>query len=78
VNTFSSPAARWHVRRLLILAIAAAALAGCSTKMWYEATKKSAEQECLRQPPGETERCLARVNPLTYEDYERRRTGGSP
>ena len=59
------------------LAVVALALvlAGCSTRAWYEGTKRSAENECQRQPPGEAAGCLARVNSLSYEDYERRRAG---
>jgi len=37
--------------------------------------KFSAENECRRLPPGESEACLARQNTMTYEEYERRRSG---
>jgi hypothetical protein len=35
----------------------------------------AAENECRRLPPGETQPCLARVNTMSYEDYERKRSG---
>jgi hypothetical protein len=50
---------------------------GCTTQAWYEATK-AARNECRRQPPGDSEACLSRVNPLTYEEYERQRSGRKP
>lgn len=53
-------------------------LAGCSTRTLYEATKVMAENDCRRLPPGETSSCLARVNRLSYEEYERKRSGQNP
>jgi hypothetical protein len=38
----------------------------------------AAESECRRLPPGETPSCLARVNTMSYEDYERKRSGRDP
>ena len=59
-----------------LLALTCVLQAGCSTKAWYDGLKATAENECrVRQPPGETERCLARLNTLTYEEYERKRSG---
>lgn len=60
---------------LLLLAVAVAAATGCTTRAWYEGAKQSAANECRRLPPGDVDACLARVNPLGYEDYERRRAG---
>lgn len=57
---------------LLLIAVAGG---GCTTQAWYEATKVGARNECRRQPSSESESCLSRVNPLTYEDYERQRSG---
>jgi hypothetical protein len=54
------------------------ALTGCSTQSWYEGLKLSAQNECRRQPSGDVESCLARVNKMSYEDYERQRTGPRP
>ena len=64
-------------RGLVIVASILAAISGtgCSMKAWYGAVKMSAENECRRQPPNETQACLARLNPLPYEEYERKRTG---
>jgi hypothetical protein len=53
-------------------------LAGCSTKTFYGATRAMAENECRRQPPSEIESCLARVNKMSYEEYERNRSGQNP
>jgi hypothetical protein len=69
------------VRRGLAVAcvlIAAAGAAGCSTKAWYGGLQLAAQNECRRQPPGDTEGCLARLNTLSYEAYERKRSGANP
>ena len=60
---------------LLLIALAGG---GCTTQAWYEAAKVGARNECRRQPSGESETCLSRVNPLTYEEYERQRSGRTP
>jgi hypothetical protein len=49
-------------------------LAGCSTEAAYEGMKRGAEHACYQHPPSETERCLARLNKKTYEEYEKERT----
>jgi hypothetical protein len=59
---------------LAIIAAGSLSLAGCSTAVWYEAMKRSAENECRRQPADEGERCLARLNKKSYEEYERERS----
>ena len=48
---------------------------GCTTAAWYEGMKRSAESECRRQPADESERCRARLNKKTYEEYEKERAG---
>ncbi|MBK7474184.1 MAG: hypothetical protein IPO58_00270 [Betaproteobacteria bacterium] len=58
-----------------LFATAMLAAAGCTTAAWYEGMKRSAENECRRQPADESERCLARLNKKTYEEYEKERTG---
>jgi hypothetical protein len=60
---------------LLPLALAVIAIVGCSTKAWYEGMKIRAQNDCRRLPPGEVESCLARVNTMTYDEYERKRLG---
>jgi len=50
---------------------------GCSMKAWYGGVKFAAENDCRRQPPGEIDGCLARLNTMTYEEYERKRSGQS-
>ncbi len=61
---------------LALLALTSVLCAGCSTRVWYDTLKATGESECRnRQPPGETEKCLARLNTMSYEDYERKRSG---
>jgi hypothetical protein len=67
-----------NAARVLSFALAVGAAAGCSTQAWYEGMKFNARNECNRQPPGETESCLRRVNTMTYEEYERNRLGQKP
>ena len=64
-------------RRFFIMAfiLAAVSTTGCSTQAWYGGLKFAAENECRRQPPSETQGCLARLNTLTYDEYARKRTG---
>jgi hypothetical protein len=57
------------------LMTAALAIVGCSAQTWYEGVKVNARSECYRQPLGETENCLGRVNTMSYEEYERNRRG---
>ncbi len=63
---------------LLACAMGALMLAGCTNQAWYEGLKLSAQNECRRQPPGELESCLARVNKMSYDEYERMRSGPKP
>jgi hypothetical protein len=67
---------RWP-RGLVIVASIAAAVSttGCSLKAWYGGLQLAAENECRRQPPNEPQACATRLNPLTYEEYERKRSG---
>jgi len=60
---------------VLLAGCTAVAVAGCSTKAWYEGMRLGAQNDCRRQPSGEAEQCLSRVNTMTYEDYERKRQG---
>lgn len=50
-------------------------LAGCSTKAWYGGMKFAAQNDCRRQPPSEVDGCLPRLNTMSYEEYERSRSG---
>jgi hypothetical protein len=49
-------------------------MSGCTTQAWYEGFKISAENECYQQPPGVVAECLARLNKMTHEDYEKERS----
>lgn len=55
-------------------AMCAVLLCACTTEAWYEGSKRSAESECRKQPPGAVEDCLSRVNRQSYSDYERERS----
>ena len=46
------------------------AISGCTTQAWYESVKQGAENNCRKQPPIESERCLENLNKKTYEEYE--------
>lgn len=46
---------------------------GCTARNWYEGARMSAEAECRKLPPGGYEDCMRRVNPTSYEDYEKAR-----
>jgi hypothetical protein len=63
---------------LLVWAIGIVSLGGCSTQAWYGGMKLSAENECRRRPSGDIDGCLARVNKMSYEEYERKRSGQTP
>jgi hypothetical protein len=60
---------------VVLVGCVAMAVAGCSTKAWYEGMRLRAQNDCRSQPSGEAEQCLSRVNTMTYEDYERKRLG---
>ena len=63
---------------LLAVLVLLSTSTGCSMQAWYGGVKFAAENECRRQPPGETQGCLARLNTLTYEEYERKRSDPRP
>lgn len=46
---------------------------GCTRQAWYAGMQQTAQDDCLRQPPGEIERCEAHINRMRFEDYERDR-----
>ncbi|GAB2180612.1 hypothetical protein DLREEDagrD3_08350 [Denitratisoma sp. agr-D3] len=52
-----------------------ATVTACSTQAWYEGVKRGAENNCRSQPPGESERCLEKLNKQSYEEYEKERSG---
>ncbi len=64
----------------MAVALVVLGLFGCTTRAWYDGMRIGAENDCRRQPPGEQESCLSRVNRMSYDEYERRRNddGGKP
>jgi hypothetical protein len=49
-------------------------ISSCTTQAWYESVKQGAENNCRKQPPSESERCLENLNKKTYDEYEKERT----
>lgn len=58
-----------------IIATLLVGLNACTTQAWYEGVKTGAEQNCRVQPESERDRCEARRNKASYEDYEKLRKG---
>jgi hypothetical protein len=49
---------------------------GCTYRAWYEGMQERQRQECYKIPSqSETQKCLERVNSITYDDYKNRREG---
>jgi len=57
------------------LTIASLLGSACTTEAWYEGVKRSAEDNCMKQPAGAVDECLSRVNKQTYQEYEKERSG---
>ncbi len=49
-------------------------LSGCSTAAWYEGVKRGAENQCRQAIPADAEQCLARLNSLSHEQYDKERS----
>jgi len=49
-------------------------ITSCTTQAWYESVKQGAANNCRKQPPIESERCLENLNKKTYDEYEKERT----
>jgi hypothetical protein len=64
-----------HGLILVLASLVAFSQSGCTAQAWYDAAKRRAENECVRQPPGAYEDCRARVIDQKYEEYEKARTG---
>ncbi|MCK9638254.1 MAG: hypothetical protein M0R41_18465 [Methylobacter tundripaludum] len=50
------------------------AISGCTTQAWYESVKQGAENNCRKQPPSESDRCLESLNKKSYKEYEKERS----
>ena len=76
------PASAGGPRRLFkgcaALAALALALAGCTTKAWYDAVQASAAAECNKKAPTDRDTCRAQLNTKSYEQYEEGRTKSKP
>ena len=64
-----------HHRVVLFLATVALTTVGCTTQAWYAGVQNGAENDCKQKPLGEVDRCLARLNKMTYEEYQQARSG---
>ena len=49
------------------------AASGCTTEAWYQSAKSYSESNCRKQPPGAMEECMARLNNMSYDAYEKER-----
>jgi outer membrane lipoprotein-sorting protein len=65
-------------RQLIPLLVIAVVASGCTTQAWYAGTQAGAENECKHKPAGEVDRCLARLNKMSYEEYQQARAGKEP
>ena len=61
---------------VLLVSHAAMAVSGCAApaRAWFEGLQTSAQINCDKQPPGAREDCLARLNNMTYDAYDKART----
>jgi len=62
-----------QLKALISLTFLTLVISGCTTQAWYESVKQGAENNCRKQPPSESERCLENLNKKTYEEYEKER-----
>jgi len=61
---------------LLLAACAGLLVQGCTYQAWYEGFRERQRQECYQERGrSEMEKCLERVNSLTYEEYVKGRDG---
>jgi hypothetical protein len=63
-----------NLRLALTLVTIAVATSACSTRSWYDGLQASAASDCNRRPPSERDACIARLNTLPYDQYEKART----
>lgn len=63
--------------RLFLLGVFLLSAVGCTTRAWYEGLREKQRQDCYRQTnDGGIERCLERVDAMTYDRYRAERTKG--
>lgn len=53
-------------------------ISSCTTQAWYESVKQGAANNCRKEPPSESERCLGNLNKQTYEEYKKNRSNENP
>ena len=59
---------------IALCAVLALAGSGCSYRAWYQGLQDRQRLECyLLQGEAEVQRCLERVNAMSYDDYARQR-----
>jgi len=47
---------------------------GCTSRAWYEGMRERQRQDCYKyQSRDEIQRCLDRVNTMSYDEYKRER-----
>jgi hypothetical protein len=59
---------------ILLMACVCMAAQGCTYRAWYEGFQKQQREECYRQPSQEEiQKCLDKVNNMTYDQYTKAR-----
>lgn len=59
---------------ILLMACVCMASQGCTYRNWYEGFQKQQREECSKQPtPEEVQKCLDKVNTMTFEQYTKAR-----
>ncbi|MGE0190082.1 MAG: hypothetical protein AB7F79_12195 [Steroidobacteraceae bacterium] len=61
---------RQFLLMLVVVVVGSLVASGCTTKAWYDGIGSSAKYECKHKPVGEIERCLERLNNMTYAEYQ--------
>jgi len=60
------------MKKMMLLALVVLSVSGCSSQGWYEGFKSQQRLECEHYTQDyERQRCLERVNGLSYDQYRR-------
>jgi len=60
------------MKRVILTALLGLAVTGCTRQAWYEGFKSQQRLQCERMTQDyERQRCIERVNGLSYDEYQR-------